>query len=103
MASRRTVIRNDRVATSTGPTSQAVRPGDLVFTADITVLHPATGALLDGAIRAATRPVPGHVQPIPARAGHPGAARGPLSARSRRGRRGRRRIVRPSHRNGLLA
>lgn len=51
----RIVIHSDSAPKAIGPYSQAIRTGDLVFTAGQVALDPATGELVSGGIEAQTR------------------------------------------------
>ena len=54
---KREIISTDKAPTAVGPYSQAVRVGDLVFTAGQVALDPATGKLVEGGIEEQTRRV----------------------------------------------
>jgi 2-iminobutanoate/2-iminopropanoate deaminase len=47
---KRTIIRTDHAPAAVGPYSQAIRTGDLVFTAGQIPIDPATGELVSGSI-----------------------------------------------------
>lgn len=51
------IISTDKAPAAVGPYSQAVRVGDLVFTAGQVALDPATGKLVEGGIEEQTRRV----------------------------------------------
>jgi 2-iminobutanoate/2-iminopropanoate deaminase len=51
------IIDTDKAPAAVGPYSQAIRVGDLVYTAGQVPLDPATGKLVDGDIQAQTRQV----------------------------------------------
>ena len=51
------IVSTDKAPTAVGPYSQAVRVGDLVFTAGQVALDPATGKLVEGGIEEQTRQV----------------------------------------------
>jgi 2-iminobutanoate/2-iminopropanoate deaminase len=51
----RIVVATDRAPAAVGPYSQAVRIGNLVYTAGQIALDPATGKLVEGGIEAETR------------------------------------------------
>lgn len=53
----RKAIHTDSAPQAIGPYSQAIRIGDLIFTAGQVALDPATGVLVDGGIEAQTRQV----------------------------------------------
>lgn len=52
-----TVIHTDQAPKAIGPYSQAIRLGDLIFTAGQIPLNPQTGALVEGEIEIQTRQV----------------------------------------------
>jgi len=54
---KREIISTDKAPAAVGPYSQAVRVGDLVFTAGQVALDPATGKLVEGGIEEQTRQV----------------------------------------------
>jgi len=54
---KREIISTDKAPAAVGPYSQAVRVGDLVFTAGQVALDPATGKLVEGGIEEQTRRV----------------------------------------------
>ena len=54
---KREIISTDKAPAAVGPYSQAVRVGDLVFTAGQVALDPATGKLAEGGIEEQTRRV----------------------------------------------
>jgi len=54
---KREVITTDRAPAAVGPYSQAIRVGDLVFTAGQLAIDPATGRLVEGGIEEQTRQV----------------------------------------------
>jgi 2-iminobutanoate/2-iminopropanoate deaminase len=64
MDGERTVIATDRAPAAVGPYSQAIRAGELVFTAGQIPLDPATGTLVKGDIQAQTRRVLQNLQAI---------------------------------------
>lgn len=49
------IVQTDKAPAAIGPYSQAVKVGNLVFTAGQIPLDPATGALVEGGIEAQTR------------------------------------------------
>jgi len=51
----RTVIATDKAPAAVGPYSQAIRAGDLVFTAGQLGMDPESGKLVEGGIEAQTR------------------------------------------------
>ena len=53
----RSIVSTDKAPDATGPYSQAVKVGNLVFTAGQDCIDPATGKLVDGGIQAQTRRV----------------------------------------------
>jgi 2-iminobutanoate/2-iminopropanoate deaminase len=53
----RAVVRTDRAPAAIGPYSQAMRSGDLVFTAGQIALDPSNGKIVGGDVRAQTRQV----------------------------------------------
>jgi 2-iminobutanoate/2-iminopropanoate deaminase len=57
MSWERTIIKTDQAPAAVGPYSQAVRIGNLVYTAGQIPLDPATGKLVEGTIEAQTRRV----------------------------------------------
>jgi 2-iminobutanoate/2-iminopropanoate deaminase len=57
MSWERIIIKTDQAPAAVGPYSQAVRIGNLVFTAGQIPLDPATGKLVEGTIEAQTRRV----------------------------------------------
>ncbi len=54
---KRTIIKTENAPAAVGPYSQAVRIGDLVYTAGQIPLDPATGEMVSGAIEVQTRQV----------------------------------------------
>jgi len=54
---KREIVSTDKAPAAVGPYSQAVRVGDLVFTAGQVALDPATGKLVEGGIEEQTRQV----------------------------------------------
>jgi len=54
---KREIVSTDKAPAAVGPYSQAVRVGDLVFTAGQVALDPATGKLVEGGIEEQTRRV----------------------------------------------
>lgn len=64
----REVIATDRAPAAVGPYSQAIRVGNLVFTAGQIGLDPATGALVEG-VEEQTRQVMSNLQAVLAAAG----------------------------------
>ena len=64
----REVIATDRTPAAVGPYAQAIRVGDLVFTAGQIGLDPATGALVGG-VEEQTRQVMSNLQAVLAAAG----------------------------------
>ena len=54
MGNTRQAVATDRAPAAIGPYSQAIRCGDLVFTAGQIALDPATGELVEGGIAAET-------------------------------------------------
>ena len=54
---KREIVSTDKAPAAVGPYSQAVRVGDLVFTAGRVALDPATGKLVEGGIEEQTRQV----------------------------------------------
>lgn len=54
---KRTIISTENAPAAVGPYSQAVRIGDLVYTAGQIPLDPATGEMVSGAIEVQTRQV----------------------------------------------
>ena len=63
------VISTNKAPGAVGPYSQAVRVGNLVFTAGQVAVVPATGKLLDGDIRAQTEQVMANLTAVLAAAG----------------------------------
>ncbi len=63
------IIHTDRAPAAIGPYSQAIRAGDLVYTAGQIALDPQTGALAEGGIEAETRQVLSNLQAVLAAAG----------------------------------
>ncbi len=57
MPRQRSIVSTEKAPAAVGPYSQAVRIGDLVYTAGQIPLDPATGTLVSGAIEAQTRQV----------------------------------------------
>jgi 2-iminobutanoate/2-iminopropanoate deaminase len=57
MSWERIIIKTDQAPAAVGPYSQAVRIGNLVYTAGQIPLDPATGKLVEGTIEAQTRRV----------------------------------------------
>jgi 2-iminobutanoate/2-iminopropanoate deaminase len=55
MSATRTVVSTDQAPAAVGPYSQAIRTGDLIFTAGQIPLDPATGSLVGGSIEDQTR------------------------------------------------
>jgi 2-iminobutanoate/2-iminopropanoate deaminase len=55
MGTERIIVATDRAPAAVGPYSQAVRIGELVYTAGQIPLDPATGKLVGGGIEAQTR------------------------------------------------
>ena len=55
MSWERIIVKTDQAPAAVGPYSQAVRIGNLVYTAGQIPLDPATGKLVEGAIEAQTR------------------------------------------------
>jgi 2-iminobutanoate/2-iminopropanoate deaminase len=60
----RIVVGTDRAPAAVGPYSQAVRIGNLVYTAGQIALDPATGRLVEGGIEAQTRRVLQNLQAV---------------------------------------
>lgn len=54
---KREVIATEKAPAAVGPYSQAIRVGDLVFTAGQLAIDPATGKLIEGGIEEQTRQV----------------------------------------------
>ena len=65
----RKIIETGAAPAAIGPYSQAVRAGDLIFTAGQVPMNPATQALVDGGIVAQTRQVMANLEAILAAAG----------------------------------
>ncbi len=63
-AIRRTVISTEFAPTAIGPSSQAIRVGELVFCAGQTPIDPAVGKLIEGDVPAQTRRVLQNVSAI---------------------------------------
>jgi 2-iminobutanoate/2-iminopropanoate deaminase len=57
MSAQRLIISTEKAPAAVGPYSQAVRIGDLVYTAGQIPLDPATGTMVSGAIEVQTRQV----------------------------------------------
>ncbi len=64
MTLERTVIATDKAPAAVGPYSQAIRVGELVFTAGQIALDPATGKVIEGDVQAQTRRVLQNLQAV---------------------------------------
>lgn len=63
------IIHTDHAPAAVGPYSQAVRTGNLLFTAGQVALNPATGKLVDGDIKVQTERVMQNLQAVLTAAG----------------------------------
>ncbi len=65
----RTIVHTEHAPAAVGPYSQAVRVGDLVYTAGQIGLHPASGRMVEGGVEAEARQVLANLEAVLVAAG----------------------------------